>query len=468
MKTRFKKVVTAVLCVVMLVAMVSGCKKAADDKDEQGRTKISIGGYPSAEGEARDRFDENVKEYEKANPDVVVTPNEFKFDVQAYYTMAAGDQLPDLYFTNYTEVKPSIESDIVADLTDVLEKRGFEGKFNDALMDIISKDGKIYAFPYNTYMLGLGYNVELFEKAGLMEADGTPKQPKDWDEVVEFAKIIKEKTGKAGFMMPTATYTGGWLFTSLAWSFGTEFMKQDKDGKWIATFDSPEAAAALQFVKDCKWKHNILPNDTLIDGNKFSELIGTGNAGMYIVAGDYPRTLMSYDTDINKIGIMAMPAGPKKHVTLLGGSVYMMPRRVTEDQKDACLRWIERSYHYDLSDERKQTIRNDIDLKISNGELVGILSASPWSADSEVVKFNSEVIKEKANININHVRLYNEFVTNCPAEVHPEEPICAQELYATLDRCIQEVMTNKDADPAEVLKKANADFQKDYLDNFSM
>ena len=71
-----------------------------------------------------------------------------------------------------------------------------------------------------------------------------------------------------------------------------------------------------------------------------------------------------------------------------------------------------------------------------------------------------------ANANVNHVRLYNEFVADMgDCELRPEEPVCAQELYGILDGCIQEVLTNKDADPATLLEKANADFQSNYLDN---
>jgi len=44
-------------------------------------------------------------------------------------------------------------------------------------------------------------NLELFEKAGLMNPDGTPKYPKTWDELAKFAKIIKDKTGSAGFCL---------------------------------------------------------------------------------------------------------------------------------------------------------------------------------------------------------------------------------------------------------------------------
>ena len=96
--------------------------------------------------------------------------------------------------------------------------------------------------------------------------------------------------------------------------------------------------------------------------------------------------------------------------------------------------------------------------------LVGIKAMSVWSQDAESLKLEHQLIDERANSNLNHVRLYNEFVADCPAEIQPEEPVCAQELYGILDSCIQEVLTNKDADCATILEKANSDFQHNYLD----
>ena len=61
---------------------------------------------------------------------------------------------------------------------------------------------------------------------------------------------------------------------------------------------------------------------------------------------------------------------------------------------------------------------------------------------------------------------YNEFLYDKNVEFQPEEPMCAQDLYGLLDNLIQEVLTNKDADCAALIKKANEDFQKNYLDKF--
>ena len=89
---------------------------------------------------------------------------------------------------------------------------------------------------------------------------------------------------------------------------------------------------------------------------------------------------------------------------------------------------------------------------------------SIWSEKAESRVWENELIAKNANANKNHFKLYNDFVANCPAEVQPEEPVCCQELYGILDSCIQEVLTNKDADCSKIIKNAASDFQKNYLD----
>ena len=45
-----------------------------------------------------------------------------------------------------------------------------------------------------------------------------------------------------------------------------------------------------------------------------------------------------------------------------------------------------------------------------------------------------------------------------------EPPRCAQDLYALLDSCIQEVLNNKDADSKALIEKAAKDLQNNFLD----
>ena len=446
----------------MSVTVLVGCGEQAN-KDDQGRTIISVGGWPTKEEELKKANAEKAR-FEEANPDVLIKGDNWKFDLKSFYAKAAGGQLPTLYNSNYTEVSQIIAAGYGADLTDVLSKRGYDGRFNKNVLDTVSSDGRIYAFPTGAYVLGLSYNTELFEKAGLMEPDGTPKQPKTWDELAEFAVKIKESTGIPGFIMPTSTNYGGWLFTPIAWSFGVEFMKKDGD-KWKATFNTPEAAAALQYVKDLKWKYDVLPSNVLIDEVEYYKVFATGKAGMVISAGDIPTYVTSYGMTPDQLGIMALPAGPKEYVTLLGGYVANVKGGSTQEQIDAAIRWLERTNNFEATDEFVKNKKEELDKAKEQGQLIGVKSMKVWAQDTESVKVEHQMIDEYANSNPNHVKLYNEFVANCPAKIKPEEPVCAQELYAVLDNCIQEVLIDKDADCSAILEKANSDFQHNYLDN---
>lgn len=468
MKNICLKAVSLVAAVTLSVSLFAGCGQKVSDKDEQGRTIVSIGNYPTQEGKSKETWDAKWQKFEADNADVKVEPDQWTFDLKTFYAKAAGGQLPNLFQTHFTEIDQCIDAGYVANLTDVLKKRGYEGKFNERILDIVSDDkGDIYAFPISTYILGIGYNTDMFEAAGLMEEDGTPKQPKDWNELAEFAVKIKEATGKPGFVFPSAQNNGGWMFTCLAWSFGTEFMKQDADGKWKATFNSPEAAEALQYIKDLKWKYDVLPSNSLIDNAEYYKLYATGNAAMLMAAGSFPSSIAKYGIQPEQVGIFAIPAGPKRHVTLLGGTLYSASENSTEDQLDAAVRWIEASYNYNATEDFKMNKEREIQVALEANQLVGIKSMKPWSGSAESVKYEYELIDKYANANPNHVRLYNEFVESGDVEIQPEEPVCAQELYGILDGCIQEVLTNKDADCAKLLEKANSDFQTNYLDNLS-
>ncbi len=460
-----KKWICTILVVILSVSVLAGCGEKISDKDEQGRTILNVGNWPSSEKKLA-VYESRKERFEEANPDVVVERNEWAFNLKTFYAKAAGGQLPTVYPSPFTEVSQIMNAGYSSSITDVLEERGYEGKFNEKILELVTDEkGNIIAFPYESYVLGLAFNTDLMAKAGLMEEDGTPKQPKDWNEVAEFAVKIKEATGKAGFVFPTSNRSGGWIFTSLAWSFGVDFMEQNEDGKWIATFDSPECAEALQFIKDLKWKYDVLPSNTLIDGTEWYKLFATENAAMMITAGDYPQRVVQYGMTPDRIGMMAMPAGPKRHVTLLGGMVYNVSQTATKDQIDAAVRWIETESSFVATEDFKKTTMEKIQNKLDVNQHVGIKMFSPWSLNAESLAYEHKMIEKNVNANINHVRLYNEFVENCPADIQPEEPMCAQDLYGILDSCLQEVLTNENADCAALVKKANSDFQVNYLNN---
>lgn len=65
--------------------------------------------------------------------------------------------------------------------------------------------------------------------------------------------------------------------------------------------------------------------------------------------------------------------------------------------------------------------------------------------------------------NIKHEN-YEQYYAFDGVTILPEPEVCAQQLYGILDKCMQEVITNKDANVDELIKTACHDFQVNQLD----
>ena len=160
---------------------------------------------------------------------------------------------------------------------------------------------------------------------------------------------------------------------------------------------------------------------------------------------------------------MQIPAGDKRHVTLMGGSVNCIDKNATEEQIKAVFDWMEyNGISVTLTDDKKESIKKSyIDTKEQGTSPIGLKSVSPWKDTNEIESYKAEIMSEYANVKDSYVKFYND---KSDIEFQAEEPVDAQALYALLDTCIQEVLTNKDADCAALIEKAASDFQNNNLD----
>src|SRR6185369_6934939 len=95
---------------------------------------------------------------------------------------------------------------------------------SDGAKASFTEDGKIYGVPTKNYSMGLVYNKNLFQQAGL----DVKKPPKTWAEVREAAKKIAALgNGVAGYSEYSAGNTGGWHFTAEMFSQGGNMVTAD-------------------------------------------------------------------------------------------------------------------------------------------------------------------------------------------------------------------------------------------------
>lgn len=461
---KFKKILSLILAASMSAAMVTSCGKK--DADTEGKTVITVGNWPDEETNA-ELYASRMKmkeDFEEQNPDVVIKTDSWSYDVQTFAAKAEGGTLPTIYNTFATEVRKIIDLGYSADVTDVMKKYGYYDTLSEEMMKEVSEDGKVYVLPTSAYSLGLVMNLDLFEQAGLMNSDGTPKIPETFDDVREMAKVIKEKTGKAGFLFPTTGNGGGWNFTNLAWNFGGDFMKETDDG-WKADF-TDGVTAALKFLRDMKWEDNTLPTETLINNTDAMKLVATDQAAMaFAHPGQLDVLTSQFGMKADAIGYTKMPEGPAGRIALMGGDYIAFSQEATPEQLDAAFRWLMFNSSLpatELTDEVKASVRRGQEDKINANRVVGVNDISIWSNANEVEAYKQEVINELRNIPEKNVATYND---KTGLSYRTEEKKCAQDLYALFDRCIQEVLTNENADCQAVVDNAEQDFQNNYLNN---
>ena len=464
---KMKKMLSILTAAALSAGALAGCTKS-EDASSNGKVKLTVGNWVDEEAnpEAYKTSMERKAEFEKKYPDIEVIPDNWAYDVQTFAAKAEGETLPIVYNTHFTEAKKIIELGYAADITDAMKQYGYYDVVSDEIMNEISEDGKVYLIPNSVYTLGLVMNLNLFREAGLMNADGTPIFPETFDDVREMAKTIYEKTGKAGFLFPTTQNAGGWNFTALAWNFGGTFMKQNGD-KWESDFNQG-TTDALQWLKDLMWEDGSMPSTTLISNDDSMKMVGTDQAAMAFAHPAQVDILVgSYGMKPEDIGYAAMPAGPARHVTLMGGGYNVIAPQATPEQIDAAFKWLEFSGSTPattLSDDAKNSLRADYQTKYDEGKsVIGIKDLSIWTDKEATQHYKNELIEEFRNIDEKNIASYNE--NKDKVEYQTEEKMCAQDLYGLLDSCIQEVLTNQNADCKAVLEKAASDFQLNFLNN---
>lgn len=424
---------------------------------------IKVSNWPKPNEETQVKvYEEFVAKMKEKYPTITVDKDEWGYDVSSFLPKAASGQLPTVYETFFTEADKIIKANYAADITDKLKSSGFEAALNPDLLKLVEKDGKYYGIPKDGYVMGLMYNVNLFKEAGLLDDKGIPQIPKTYEELAETAKTIKEKTGKSGFFFPTKNNQGGWMFMNIAWAYGAEFEEQ-VDGKWKAVFNTPEAAAALQYVKDLKWKYDVLPANNLVDvGTDLFQMFGTDQVAMSFGIPDWANAMVqNLQMSKDNLAISALPAGPKGNVTLLGGGLYMFAPDATAEQVDGAFNWLEvKGFSPQTSQETLDGLETSSKTANEQGLIVGPHGIRVWVNDDRI-NAEQQIIDKYTNVNM---ALFEDYMTNGSKGLRPEVPVNAQELYKTLDVVIQAVLTNKNADPQALLDKAAADFQKDYLD----
>lgn len=461
-----KRLICTLLASSLLITGLSGCGK----KGEDGRVQLEVGNWAqSSDAKGMKECHEYAVEFEKKYPNIkVIEGNSYGYDVETFNVKASAGQLPAFLDTFFTETQQIIKNGYATDITEALKENGLYDVLNPEVLKLASdENGNVYGIPKEVYAQGLVINKKLFAEAGLINSDGSPKVPQTYTELAEYAKIIKDKTGMAGIVLPTTQNAGGWIFMNIAWSYGVEFEENQGDGKWKAVFDTPQFKNALQYVKDLRWKYDVLPDNKNINIEEQRKLFGVGQAAMTIASPDIVNDLViKYGMNKDDIYFARVPEGDSGRYSQMGGGITMFMSGITPEQADAGVKWLMmiKGRTAEISEDVEKRICDSYQKTIDEGGVIFPKSFfGIWNSE-ERNKKDEEIRSKYANVDIKD---YEDYASFEDVTIRPEESACCQQLYSVLDNAIQAVIVDENSNIDTLTKTAVNDFQKNHLDKMN-
>jgi ABC-type glycerol-3-phosphate transport system substrate-binding protein len=440
---------------VLSLGLLAACSTDDDpsgDESADGKVTITVAGLqPGAEEEAVDALNSRVEEFEAANPDINVEPEEYNWLASTFSAQLAGGTLPNVFEIPLTDAKTLIENGQLADISEQFSSLSFADDFNENLLEAgTGSDGKVYAIPAKSiYGVALHYNRNLFEQAGL----DPDKPPTTWDEVREYAKTIHDATGVAGYATMALDNAGGWQLAAAANSRGGVIQEQDGD-KYVATLDDPAVKEHLQWLHDLRFTDSSILPRTDLGWGEINEAFGGGQLAMYTSGSDVYNALVENNglTEDWGYGLTAIPTSDGGGA-LTGGTLAAVTQESTDAQKDAAVKWIDFWYLSKMLDQDQAVA--DAKLRNENGQAVGTPVLPIFS--KEQYETSLGWVQDYVNVPLENMSGYTDVMFTQPSI--GEISASTQDTYALLFPVVQAVLTDQDADIDALLETANTQAQ---------
>ncbi len=437
--------VIAIAAAAATVASLAACSTGGPS---DGRVELRVATFPpGADQAAYDAFAVQEQQFEKKHPDIDIVGVEYEWEGPTFTAQLAAGSLPDVFTVPFTDAKTLLENGQLGDVTDAITELGYADKFNPIILDAVTDaDGRLFGFPRQAYALGLQYNRELFEQAGL-DPDAPPTT---WDEVRAYAKQIAEKTGKAGYATMTQNNTGGWQLAAQAASRGG-FLQSD-DGT-TSTIANDGVASTLEFFHELRWEDDSMGDDFLLDWGSINQEFAAGNIGMYTSGSDlYTALVRDFSLDASVYGLTTIPMEDGGKV-LGGGDIAVIPPTLDEATKDAAVEWIDWYYMQKLLDEDAAVA--DAKALADAGQAVG----TPVLPVLDQATYEESLTWIEPYVNVPREQMRG-FIDGIFEQTPVGEPKShTQEIYALLDPVVQAVLTDENADIDALLAQADIDAQ---------
>lgn len=235
----------------------TGAKADTDTASDGGETagdtaasgeKTVINFYYWDEGQ-KGGMDELISLFEASQDEVVVESTivpwgEYWTKLQTALPTGTG---PDVFWMNMY-APDYINAGLLLDLSEGLKSAGFdESKYPAAVLEMYTKDSKIYGVPKDYDETAIYYNKAIFDE---MEVE-YPQPGWTWDDLLEKAQALTNEN-HYGFASRSSGNSG---YQNFVFQNGGSFLDENQ----MPLVNGPEVAEALQFMHDLMYKYKVSP-----------------------------------------------------------------------------------------------------------------------------------------------------------------------------------------------------------------
>ncbi len=164
------------------------------------------------------------------------------------------------------------------------DKHFAESRFVDFGIEDGLINQKQYVIPLISEVYAININAKMFREAGLVDKDGKPLAPKDWQEVYQFAKKLhRVENGRVVQQGATIQWGMNMYATVMATLRASRGTIYGKDGVSI-NFNNPEFKNVLQVWKK-GLEEGVFSKETFADSNSGRNSFNAGRLAMLLESG---------------------------------------------------------------------------------------------------------------------------------------------------------------------------------------
>ena len=232
--------------------------------------------YPELFTETHKRI---AEEFAKVHPEIKVTfraPYEsYEEATQKVLREAVTNQLPDVTFQGLNRIRVLVDKNIPAPLDGYIaaEKDFDKQGFHQAMYDIGTASGKVYALPFAISLPIVYVNLDLVKQAG---AD-VNNLPTTWDGLLDLAKKVKALGPDTNGITYAWDITGNWLWQAPVFARGGTMLNADETK---VAFDGPEGQFAMRTIARLVTEGGM-PN---LDQPSMRATFAAGKTGIHITS----------------------------------------------------------------------------------------------------------------------------------------------------------------------------------------